>query len=274
MENTINRKEYRRNVVHEGFEKVEKEKVKPKESLLLNKIINAMLLLLTILLVKLFNYNEVFYFIKEKFNSGISYETLAEDFKQKINLKLNSYIESGDIIKKSGENIFISGDNNQIKEDISGDVYSGEQGYIEAVAGVNQFMEDSNEIKEKYKLQNPLKGTITSSFGCRVSNNPIVSSYHTGLDIAANTGTIIVAAHEGKIIQAGISGSYGKCITIENGDLKTLYAHCNELLVKEGDLVKAGQSIAKVGMTGNATGPHLHLEVRYDGRLVNPEDVI
>lgn len=272
MENTINRKEYRRNAVHEGFERVEKEKVKLKESLLLNKIINAMLLLLTILLVKLFNYDEVFKFIEETFNSGIPYEIIEEKIKQKFNLKTNSYIESGDII--SDQNIFISGDDTLIKEDVSGDNTSGENEYIEAVAGVNQFMEDSNEIKEKYKIQNPLNGTITSSFGCRVSNNPIVSSYHTGLDIAANTGTIIVAAHDGKVIQAGVSGSYGKCITIENGDLKTLYAHCNELLVKEGDLVKVGQSIAKVGMTGNATGPHLHLEVRYDGRLVNPEDVI
>lgn len=272
MENTINRKEYRRNAIHEEFERPQKDKVKPKESTILNQVINTMLVLLTILLIKLFNYSEVFNFIKETFNGGIPYEIIEENIKQKLNLDVNAFIESGDI--NSVENIFISGDNAQIIEEISGDEISGENKYIEAVAGVNQFIEDSNEIKEKYKIQKPLNGTITSSFGCRVSDNPIVSSYHTGLDIAANTGTIILAAHEGKVIQAGISGAYGKCITIENGDLKTLYAHCSEILVKEGDIVNVGQSIAKVGMTGNATGPHVHLEVRYEGRLVNPEDII
>ena len=280
MESTINRKDYRRNT-YSSFERVEKkENVEPKESLFLNKVINAMLILLTILLLKLFNYDEAFNFIKDNFYSGITYETIEEKVKQKFNFNVNSskvYIGSGERNESSGDVIYQNGEENHKSGDVissSGEVISGEQEYVEAVAGVNQFMEDSKEIKEKYNIQTPLNGTITSTFGCRVSDNPIVSSYHTGLDIAANTGTIIVAAHDGKVIQAGISGSYGKCVTIENGGLITLYAHCSEVLVKEGDMVSKGQKIGKVGMTGNATGPHLHLEFRYNGRFVNPEDVI
>lgn len=273
MESTINRKDYRRNA-YSNYEKIEKVKTSPKESLFLSKIINAMLILLAVLLLKLFNFDDAFNFIKENFNSGIPFEIIEEKVKQKFNFNVNSfdsYDESGELTESSGDDSNQSGENTYNNGEMINS--SGEQ-YLEAVAGVNQFMEDSKEIKEKYNIQNPLKGTITSTFGCRVSDNPIVSSYHTGLDIAANTGTIIVAAHDGKVIQAGTNGSYGKSVTIENGGLVTLYAHCSEILVKMGDTVKVGQNIGKVGMTGNATGPHLHLEVRYDGRFVNPEDVI
>ncbi len=68
--------------------------------------------------------------------------------------------------------------------------------------------------------------------------------------------------------------SYGKVIKIQNGDLVTLYAHCSEILVNVGDQINMMQNIAKVGSTGNSTGPHLHFEIIYSGRYVNPEYVI
>lgn len=139
---------------------------------------------------------------------------------------------------------------------------------------ITKISTDAERVKDIYKIVSPMQGIITSRFGNRVSDNPIVSSYHTGLDIGANTGTLIKAAHDGVVTQAGDNGTYGKSVTIESGDLKTIYAHCSSVLVKKGKQIKTGENIAKVGMTGNATGPHLHFEIRYQGRFVNPEDVI
>ena len=146
--------------------------------------------------------------------------------------------------------------------------------YETAVEGVNQLSDDAEKIKEKYKLITPVKGTITSHFGCRDTNNPIVSSYHVGLDIAANTGSTIVASHDGEVLEAGTIGTYGKCIMIKQDELITVYAHCSKINVKKGETIKQGEKIGEVGMTGNATGPHVHFEVRYNERYVNPEDII
>lgn len=123
-------------------------------------------------------------------------------------------------------------------------------------------------------LITPCVGTITSRYGLRNSNNPIVSSNHRGLDIGAPKGTDIFAAHAGTVIEAGQIGSYGKCVMIQNENLITLYAHCSKLNVEKGDKVNQKDKIAEVGMTGNATGNHLHFEVRYNGEYINPEDVI
>ena len=86
-------------------------------------------------------------------------------------------------------------------------------------------------------------------------------------------GTDIVSAISGKVILTSESGDYGKHLKIQNGDVITLYAHCSEILVKEGDEVEKGTKIAKVGSTGNSTGPHLHFEIRYQDRYVNPQEI-
>lgn len=78
----------------------------------------------------------------------------------------------------------------------------------------------------------------------------------------------------GIVIISTISATYGKYIMIEDGELRTVYAHCNELLVKEGENVIQGQEIAKVGETGNATGPHLHFEVRINDIPIDPLSLI
>lgn len=88
------------------------------------------------------------------------------------------------------------------------------------------------------------------------------------------SGTSIYSAMEGTVIVSTSSNSYGKYIMIENGELRTVYAHCNELLVKEGDSIIQGQEIAKVGDTGNATGPHLHFEVRLNDVQIDPLSIL
>lgn len=118
----------------------------------------------------------------------------------------------------------------------------------------------------------PVSGTITSRFGSRES---IRSSGHTGLDIAAPKGTKIKAAASGTVIFAGYSGGYGNVVKISHGSgIKTYYAHCSKLYVKEGQKVSAGDVIATVGSTGNSTGNHLHFEVVKNGTSLNPQNYL
>lgn len=112
---------------------------------------------------------------------------------------------------------------------------------------------------------------VSSDYGMRL--HPILRTQrmHTGIDIAAPRGVDIVAADFGKVILADWMGGYGRTIIIDHGQgVSTLYAHQNDLLVKQGDNVTKGQVIGKVGSTGQSTGPHLHFEVRLNGTHTNP----
>lgn len=147
-----------------------------------------------------------------------------------------------------------------------------------AQAEVKEKVDELIEQDEKSKkpvingvliAETPVKGKITSRFGA-VSG--IRSGAHTGTDIACAKGTPIKAVASGTVTFAQRSGSYGNLIKIshENG-VETWYAHCNTLYGKVGQQVEAGDIIATVGSTGNSTGPHLHLEIRVNGNVVNPQ---
>ncbi len=121
----------------------------------------------------------------------------------------------------------------------------------------------------------PVSGDITSYFGYRI--HPILKKrkYHSGLDIAALSGTPIAASDTGVVIFSARNGGYGLMVTIDHGaGISTIYAHCSQLLVKKGQKVSKGEIIAKVGSTGLSTGPHLHFEVRKGGVPVNPLNYI
>ncbi len=117
----------------------------------------------------------------------------------------------------------------------------------------------------------PLNGPITSPFGMRF--HPILHRWlmHTGVDIGAPMGTPIHAAGTGTVILAHYVRGYGNTVIIDHGGgLTTLYAHCSRILVRVGERVQQGHVIALVGMTGMATGPHCHFEVRKNGVPVKP----
>ncbi len=113
--------------------------------------------------------------------------------------------------------------------------------------------------------------TLTSGYGYR--KNPFGSNleFHKGVDLATNKGEIIISAASGRVITSQFSDSYGNYMVIEHyGGLKTLYAHCEELLKNAGDTVTQGEIIAKVGSTGRSTGPHLHFEIILNSNNINP----
>lgn len=121
-------------------------------------------------------------------------------------------------------------------------------------------------------LIRPISGILTSRFG---ESSRIRSSRHTGLDIAASSGTKIKAAAGGTVTFSGYKNSYGYMIVINHGNgVETYYGHCSKLFAKEGQKVEQGEIIAAVGNTGNSTGPHLHLEIRLNGVAYNPQNYL
>jgi murein DD-endopeptidase MepM/ murein hydrolase activator NlpD len=117
----------------------------------------------------------------------------------------------------------------------------------------------------------PTAGRYSSSFGTRVDPLDHTHRAHNGLDIAAREGTPVVAAAGGVVERAGAAGTYGNLVVLRHTDgSETRYAHLSAINVQKGDTVAAGTPIGAVGTTGRSTGPHLHFEVRRDGRPVDP----
>lgn len=121
------------------------------------------------------------------------------------------------------------------------------------------------------RFLSPASGRVASGFGYRIHPITRTRRMHSGVDIAAPTGTPIRAAAAGVVITAGWMNGYGNTVVIDHGGgISTLYGHCSRLFVSSGQRVAAGQRIAAVGSTGFSTGPHLHFEKRVNGRPVNP----
>lgn len=122
-----------------------------------------------------------------------------------------------------------------------------------------------------FDYASPVSGVKSSGFGYRLHPIKNEVKYHYGTDLAADAGTPITAFADGTIVAQGDSDSFGKYVMIDHPDgYRTLYAHCSELCMSCGN-VKKGSTIALVGSTGAATGPHLHFELERDGIYLNPE---
>lgn len=216
-----------------------------------------------------------------------SYKALVEDKKAQVEQELGSVkalygemaTRKADLeAKEKDKEVLVASLTKQIEEteDISEEA---EAALMEFGKKYSKLLEQKNALKNYYKggkLGVPLKVDyrISSPFGYRT--HPVSgekNKLHTGIDMAAPSGTPVYAAESGVVIVAQSWSGYGNCIIINHGGgLWTLYGHLKPggILVKKGETVKRGEKIGLVGMTGTATGYHLHFEVRKDGTPVNP----
>ena len=144
----------------------------------------------------------------------------------------------------------------------------------ETTKELSQSEQDIINVKNTTTFIKPIEGIISSKYGQRDTATGRVPKNHTGTDIAANLGTKIKSATDGEVVLASEEGDYGKHLKIQIGEVSIIYAHCNNLYVKQGDKVTQGQEIAEVGSTGNSTGPHLHFEIRISERTVDPQSIL
>lgn len=220
---------------------------------------------------------------KEILSYDINFQNIYNEVRNKLNdIIVNTKIkeENNENLEKTDENkeeSTIDNSTNQnptTEENIGGanEEVNTEQNEDQTnIEGLTQMEIDANYIKLNYSLSKPIEGTITSRFGLRNPTTKSVPKNHTGIDIAANTGTIIYAALDGIVKIASEEGDYGKHLRIEKDNIAIYYAHCSKLYVSEGQTINKGDAIAEVGATGNVTGPHLHFEIRREERYVNPD---
>lgn len=275
------------------IEAIKEKNVKGKSNRKLkNQILVSIFISLLLLFIKKINISyadEIF----EKIDLALTYNTnfkatydntyqyLKENVYSKIIVsKDNNYLEN-----KSEKDDEVNVNNSELENSINEEIVEDEKENTEIISenvevindnkNLSQMEIDANDIKTKYSFIKPVDGSISSKFGNRNPTSENVPKYHTGIDLAVNTGTEVKAAIDGKVVFVSSEGDYGKHIKVQTGDdIITLYAHCSEIKVNEGDEITNGQIIALSGNTGNTTGPHLHFEIRKENRYVDPELIV
>ena len=188
--------------------------------------------------------------VQDLYGEATNYINNSPYFKQK-NESMNEETEEVDIDNLQTETTVTENSNDV--SDATSTESTTEAPLNDEIAEVSnnltQMEIDANYINQNYSLINPLVGQITSRFGKREQTEPIVSPYHIGIDIAANTGTIIVASLEGEVTASGEIAGYGNCVQIQKDDILTVYGHCSKLYVNKGDTISKGQKIGEVGQT-------------------------
>lgn len=232
-----------------------------KDVKLLKKMIIQILVCVSIYLVIYTIQNSEYVFSKDfinKVNEVLSYDT--------------NFVEIYNNIKNGLQNIFQKNIENTSEEEkkenvidqtaiggAEGDTVVNEEtventeNAEEKPEELTQAEQDIINIKNTTSFIKPVEGVITSPFGQRDTATGTVPKNHTGTDIAANLGTKIKSATDGEVVLASEEGDYGKHLKIQIGEVSIIYAHCNNLYVKQGDKVTQGQEIAEVGSTGNST---------------------
>lgn len=215
------------------------------------------------------NFNEIYSIISTKVNETI--KTLKKE--KQDNEETNQQEEQNNDENIGGAEEILTNMEENV-ENSNNEVIVQEESKTEETPQLSQMEQDANYIKSKISFIKPLNGRISSAYGERNPTTPTVPKNHTGIDIVEEIGAKIVSATNGTVILASSQGDYGKHLKIQIEDVIIVYAHCNKLYVKEGDNISQGQEIAEVGTTGNTTGPHLHFEVRYQNRYVDPQMIL
>ena len=242
------------------------------------QIIISLLIYLSIYIIQNNNYIFSEEFLKkanEILSYDINFSQMYENVKSNIEQGINKFNENKQgIIENSNENAIGGAEENNIEN--TNETINNEQTSDQDTNTVelSQEEQDIANIKQTTTFIKPVEGTISSKFGQREPTTSTVPKNHTGVDIAANMGTKIISATDGEVVLASEEGDYGKHLKIQIGEVSIIYAHCNNLYVKQGDKITQGQEIAEVGSTGNSTGPHLHFEVRISERTIDPEKIL
>ena len=244
---------------------------------MLIQILVSLLIYLAIATIQNSNYvfsenfiNKVNEILSYDINFSVIYNNIKQTIKKNNQLENNNEAIGGAI-----ENIIE--DSNTIENSINKNELEGineisNEGEIKRELSQEEI--DIENIKNTTTFIKPINGTISSKYGYREPTTSTVPKNHTGIDIAANLGTKIVAATSGEVVLASSEGDYGNHLKIQIGEVSIIYAHCNKLYVGQGEKIIQGQEIAEVGSTGNSTGPHLHFEVRISERTVDPEKIL
>jgi murein DD-endopeptidase MepM/ murein hydrolase activator NlpD len=186
-------------------------------------------------------------------------QTYIQSIQQKLQ-KINDYLRKRGLQGFSTKNI--GGDNSVSAKLSDNEKYSLYDEYLGRLLNSVAFT----------PMGYPRLSSITSSFGYRT--NPFDSEdaeLHPGVDFRGAKGDPVHVTADGKVIFTGWKGGYGNCIIVQHkNDFQTLYGHLSRINVEEGQQVKTGDVVGKVGSTGRTTGPHLHYEVRKNGKPVNP----
>jgi murein DD-endopeptidase MepM/ murein hydrolase activator NlpD len=141
----------------------------------------------------------------------------------------------------------------------------------ESYAGLTLKVDHYLDTIQSVPLGAPVRGTITSQFGGRLDPINGEPAFHSGVDIRNNPGTKIVAPADGVVVANGYDNGHGNFLTIDHGNrFQTSYLHLQKDFVKPGDTVARGQVIGLVGNSGRSTGSHLHYEVKYRDKLIDP----
>lgn len=223
------------------------------------------------ILSKDINFSEMYIFICDKYSEFTQNINNTENKNEEIQENPQTKLED---IQNNDENIGGAEEVlTQPEQNVENNIQPQEQ-QQEEIQPLSQMEQDANYIKSSISFIKPVNGVITSRYGERNPTTPTVPKNHTGTDIAAVIGTKIVSATDGKVILSSSQGDYGNHLKIQIDDVIIVYAHCKTLYVREGDSIVQGQEIAEVGATGNVTGPHLHFEVRYKNRYVDPQMIL
>ena len=236
-----------------------------KDIKLLKKMIIQVLVCVSIYLIIYTIHNNNYVFSKDftdKMNEILSYDTnfigIYENIKKQIQ-NINIQEESPEQKQETNQ------EQNQVEDNLNQEAIGGavenivetaenkEEIKVEETVQLSQEEQDIANIKNTTTFIKPVEGIISSKYGQRDTATGSVPKNHTGTDIAANLGKKIKSATDGEVVLASEEGDYGTHIKIQIGEVSIIYAHCNNLYVKQGDKVTQGQEIAEVGSTGNST---------------------
>lgn len=145
------------------------------------------------------------------------------------------------------------------------------QGLESRLQSVRSDVDKRNSLAAATPSIWPTHGWLSSSMGNRADPLTGEKDFHPGLDISADKGDPVYATADGKVAGAAMAGNYGNLVVIDHGyGIETRYGHLSAFKVRDGQMVKRGDLLGLVGSTGRTTGPHLHYEVRANGRILNP----